>query len=481
MSSSFPNIIVILTDDQGCWALGCAGNSELQTPDLDRLAATGIRFENFFCVTPVCSAARASLLTGRIASQHGVHDWIRAGNSTCEPECDGHLVEFLKGLRGYTDYLAEVGYVCALSGKWHLGDTHHPQKSFSYWNAHARGGGDYYRAPMVKNESEIYFEKRYITDVITDNALAFLEQQRDDRAPFYLSVNYTAPHSPWDRRHHPAEYFDPYYNNCPFASVPDEPMHPMAGHTDFFSTPERRREKLAGYYAAVTAMDANVGRILDWLETHGLREDTLVLFSSDNGMNMGHHGICGKGNGTYPLLNMYDTSVKVPMIASRPGHVPSGVVNSDMLSHYDVFPTLLEYAGLPVPESDEYPGRSFASLLRGTGVLPHDAVVVFDEYGPTRMIRTATDKYVHRFPGGPHEYYDLADDPDERVNLINDPAHQVRINELRGELHAWFARYVVPELDGSTKAVTGRGQLDLASTPQSGDVPFAQDWQKSWW
>ena len=106
---------------------------------------------------------------------------------------------------------------------------------------------------------------------------------------------------------------------------------------------------------------------------------------------------------------------------------------------------------------------------------------MFDEYGPTRMIRTHTDKYVHRFPDGPYEYYALVDDPDERPNLVESPACQVRIEELRGQLRAWFARYVVPELDGATKAVTGRGQLDLATKPQQGEVPFAQTWQKSWW
>ncbi len=143
-----PNIIFILSDDQGAWAMGCAGNDELTTPNLDRLAVTGIRFENFFCASPVCSPARASILTGQIPSQHGVQDFLRAGNSRFLPE-DRLEIEYLAGRRSYVETLAENGYDCALSGKWHLGNSGLPQLGFDYWNAHARGGGNYYRASMM--------------------------------------------------------------------------------------------------------------------------------------------------------------------------------------------------------------------------------------------------------------------------------------------------------------------------------------------
>ena len=111
-----PNVIVILADDLGCWAMGCAGNAEIRTPNLDRLAAGGMRFESFFCVSPVCSPARASLLTGRIPSQHGVHDWIRAGNCRTEEDKGGRVMEYLRGQAGYTDVLAANGYACGLCG-----------------------------------------------------------------------------------------------------------------------------------------------------------------------------------------------------------------------------------------------------------------------------------------------------------------------------------------------------------------------------
>lgn len=131
MASSKQNITVIITDDQGAWAMGCAENREIRTPNLDRLAETGIRMENFFCVSPVCSPARASILTGRIPSQHGIHDWLSGGNSSKVEQREP--IEYLKGMPGYTDLLAGNGYTGGLSGKWHMGDSEHPQKSFSYW------------------------------------------------------------------------------------------------------------------------------------------------------------------------------------------------------------------------------------------------------------------------------------------------------------------------------------------------------------
>ncbi|MFW6188976.1 MAG: sulfatase-like hydrolase/transferase [Planctomycetota bacterium] len=476
-----PNVMVVLTDDQGYWALGCAGNDELRTPNLDRLAETGIRFENFFCVSPVCSPARASLLTGCIPSRHGVHDWLRAGNSPAEPERDGELIEYLEGQTAYTDLLARRGYGCGMSGKWHLGDSHHAQMGFSFWKVHSRAGGKYYGAPMVADEGHIYLEPRYVTDVFTDNALRFLEEQRTEDAPFYLSLHYTAPHSPWDRDQHPPEYFDPYYEECPFDSVPHEPEHPWAetNHV-LFESEQKRREILSSYYASIEAMDANVGRVLDWLAEHGLRGNTLVFFTSDNGMNMGHHGICGKGNGTRPL-NMFETSVRVPAIVSRPGHVPEGVVCGGLYSHYDFMPTLVDYLGVPNPEADRLPGRSFAGLLRGEGPEQRGDVVVFDEYGYARMIRDERWKYVHRYPDGPHELFDLEGDPGEKENLFGTPAHRARVEEMRARLERWFEVYVMPERDGATLNVDGWGQIGTCAEARAGRRAFCDDVPRDWW
>jgi len=481
-----PNILFVLVDDLGYWGMGCAGNPEIRTPNLDRLAAEGIRFDSFFCSSPVCSPARASILTGRIPSQHGVHDWIRAGNSCDEQERGGRLIEYLSGQIGYTDVLAAHGYVCGISGKWHLGDSHHPQKGFSFWEVHARGGGPYYNAPMIR-EGKVQQSPGYVTDVITDNALRFLAERAGHDEPWYLGVHYTAPHSPWDRANHPDALYDDYYANCPFASTPVEPMHPwQVDSAPYGLDEERRRALLSGYFAATTAMDAGVGRIVNWLEEKELREDTLIVFMSDNGMNMGHHGIYGKGNGTFPQ-NMYDTSVKVPALISQPGRVPQGVVSDAMLSQYDVMPTLLDWLGFQHPAAVLLPGQSFAALLRGQPLPAREAVVVlnegrggehavFDEYGPVRMIRTRECKYVHRYPYGPHELYDLVNDPEERQNLVDDPGYQHLTRDLKAGLEEWFVRYVDPRLDGTHEAVTGKGQLGLAGPAGKGEQAWAGDW-----
>ena len=445
-----PNVLFILSDDQGPWAAGCYGNKEIRTPNLDRIAATGVRFETFFVATPVCSPSRATYLTGLIPSQHGIHDWVYSGDS--EPNRKNYNVgpdarRLLDGTTGYTDVLAANGYRCGISGKWHLGDSLHPQHSFEHWFVHEKGGGPYNNAPMVR-DGKLGNEPGYVTDVITNEALRFLDDHRRTRheQPFYLSVHYTAPHSPWTG--HPQEIVDSYAD-CPFESCPQEEMHPWAGSLTRGNM--GKRASLQGYFAAVTAMDAQIGRLLDWLEDNQLRRDTLVVFVSDNGFSCGQHGFWGKGNGTEPR-NMYENSIRVPALFSHPGTLPQGHVSQAMVSAYDFMPTLLEYVGLPLPERHEdrrpRPGRSFLPALRGQDDGGRDEVVIFDEYGPVRMIRTREWKYVHRYPEGPNELYDLVNDADERRNVVDDPAQGQRIREMHARMEAWFAQYVEADRDG---------------------------------
>jgi arylsulfatase A-like enzyme len=438
------NVLCILTDDQGVWAAGCYGNPEIRTPGIDRLAATGTRFEHFFVATPVCSPSRATLLTGRIPSQHGIHDWLR-GCSLGEG-----ATRFLDGEVAYTDVMREAGYRCGLSGKWHMGDDAIPQHGFDEW--FIATNGPYYGASCVR-DGRAYEEPRYVTDVITDEGLAALERLAAGRAPFYLSVHYTAPHSPWLGQH-PEGLVDSYAD-CPFESCPQEPLHPGAG--PLTAGHHGNREALQSYFASVTAMDAGVGRLLDRLEELGLRESTLVVFLSDNGFSCGHHGFWGKGNGTSPR-NMYENSIRVPAVFSHPGSIPEDRVEGAMVSAYDFLPTLLEYLGLPVPSDRDLPGRSFLPALRGEELQGRGEVVIYDEYGPVRMIRTERHKYVHRHPDGPHELFDLAEDPDERRNLAAEPGREPLIRELRGRMEEWFARYVNPEIDGLKMDGSSRGQ-----------------------
>ena len=355
----------------------------------------------------------------------------------------------------YTDVLKENGYTCALSGKWHLGDSMTPQHGFDKWFTIGRGGCYYNKADIVEN-GEISFENRYITNVITDKALSYLEEFRTQDNPFYLSVHYTAPHSPWEEDQHPGEYIE-MYRDCGFTATPDLPVHPNQIPSAPSGTGEVRKSLLRGYYAAITAMDADVGRLLDKLEALGIAEDTIVMFMADNGMNMGHHGIWGKGNGTFPF-NMYDTAVKVPFLVSWPGHYPSGVVCRRMCSQYDFFQTLLDMVGIRRQLPDGLPGRNFADVFDGN-TEKAGAVVVYDEYGPTRMIRTEEWKYICRSPYGPDELYHLSEDPEENNNLSADPEYATLINRMYIQLTRWFYTYADPAMDASREGVTGYGQL----------------------
>lgn len=478
MPTDRPNILFILSDDQGPWAMRCAGNGEIITPNLDALAAAGVRFENFFCTSPVCSPARASLLTGRMPSAHGIHDWLRSGNLAQRPGIpvfgsDDKAIEYLAGMTGYTDVLAANGYTCGISGKWHLGDSIHPQKGFAYWFVIPYGGSNYNDPPVIY-EGRLWQEPGYLTDIITDGALRFLDSQASSAQPFYLSVHYTSPHSPWEKGQHPEKVTD-LYRGCDFSTCPDGPPHPWQINSAPRGVGEKRIELLTGYFAAVTAMDANIGRILARLDALGLRRNTIVMFGGDNGMNMGHHGVWGKGNGTFPL-NMYDTSVKVPFLVSWPGRIAPGRVCPHLLSQYDAMPTILDAAGVRYTAPDLLPGRSFAPYLLGQPYTQSDDVVVFDEYGPVRMIRDRRWKYVHRYPYGPNELFDLANDPNEETNLAAEPGQQTRIGELRARLEDWFLRHSNPELDGARHAVFGKGQIDRVGRLARGATSFAGDW-----
>lgn len=477
-----PNLLFILTDDQGAWALNCAGNTDISTPYLNSLAEQGMRFDNFFCASPVCSPARASILTGRIPSQHGVHDWIRSGSLDKEKlgEHKDHPyfasedipISYLDGYVTYPDLLAERGYTCALSGKWHLGDSIRPQHGFSHWYTIGRGGCMYTQADVIE-DGKLHFENRYITDLITEHALQYLEELSKTDNPFYISVHYTAPHDPWDADQHPKEFIE-MYRDCSFTATPEEPPHPNQIPSAPWGVGEERKRLLRGYYAAISAMDAGVGKILDKLKDLGLEENTLVIFTADNGMNMGHHGIWGKGNGTFPM-NLYDTSVKVPFIARWPGKILPGVVTESMCSHYDIIQTLNELLDLKATLPENLPGKSFANVLL-TGENKDNHIVIFDEYGNSRMIRNREWKYIHRYPYGPHELYHLITDPGEKENLIeqlDNPVYREIRENLLSELQKWYLTYADPAVDGSREAVTGFGQLRRPGAYSEGKPVYA--------
>ena len=220
--------------------------------------------------------------------------------------------------------------------------------------------------------------------------------------------------------------------------------------------------KECGLYA-VTAMDAAVGRLLDRLEADGLAEDTLIVFTSDNGSNMGHHGIWGKGNGTYPP-NMYDSSVKVPFLIRAPFLRGGGTVAQKSASHCDLFPTILDIASAEYTLTDKQPGTSLLPYLKnGCADDGDDRIIeIHDEYGFVRMLRSNRWKLVLRYRNNDNELYDMIADPYETTNRIDDPSLAGVVDELTAALEDWFDRYSDPVNDGKKSlTLTGSGQRDL--------------------
>ncbi len=492
------NVVFIMSDDQGHWTMGCGGNPDAHTPNLDRLAQHGIRFDNFFCVSPVCSPARASILTGNIPSAHGITDWLDGGDidsrkypATNKPlyASEVEAINYLDHQITYTDLLAANGYTCALSGKWHLGNSVEPQHGFDKWFTVPLGHSPYLD-PVVIKDGGFDQEKGFLTDIITDKAIEYITELAPESIetdhPFYVSVHYTAPHSPWGKQTQPLEWYE-YYKNCQFDSIPFPPMHERAIYTcdsPYFAygseakEPDAlRQELLSGYFGAIAAMDKGIGRIIESLDEQGVLQDTIIIFTSDNGMNTGHHGIWGKGNGTYPQ-NMYDTSVKIPFIINGLDTRLNGKVIDDLYSHYDLMPTLIDLLELQVSDADKkqldhLPGRSFCQALTGLESSSEDkAIIVYSEYGPVRMIRSKKWKYIHCYPHGPNELYHLENDPDEQCNLIDDDSCQTMIHHMKWQLDRWFLEYVNPAKDATKDDNTGTGQIYLNGIDSEGKKCF---------
>lgn len=468
MKPNFPHIVMILLDDLGYWTLGMHGNDEIKTSNIDRLAKQGIAFENCYCVSPVCSPARASLLTGRIPSQHGVQDWIREGSIASGGD---RPVEYLAGMRGFSDVLNDNGYYCGQIGKWHLGDSYTPQKGFKHWCVTPKGSDNYYGATLYRNGREEIID-RYLTDELTDEAIRFIGDRARKDDPFFLTLNYTAPHRPWRREQHPANFWA-LYDDCPFDTCPKLAPHPDQINNGVYPG-EDKDEMVRGYCTALTAADAAIGRVLDELDRLGITDETLVILTSDNGMSLGHHGIYGKGNATHPQ-NMYDQAVKVPFIMRHPGRIKPQK-SSALISHYDFCPTLFDYLGIDERCGDNLPGRSFVGHVQGAPDPGHDSVVIFDEYGPVRMLRCKRWKFVYRVGDWPNALYDMQNDPGEMVNLIATPEHAQIAAELETQMHGWFANYVDPNRDASTQPNVGRGQMRHVENLDGRDTAFADDW-----
>lgn len=433
-----PNVILILTDNHGAWTLGAYGNRDVRTPHIDRLAGEGVLFTRAHANNAVCSPTRASLLTGLMPSQHGVHTYLGGGGAQIGPGAYNTLEEFAT----IPSILTGAGYVAGLSGKWHLGGNLHPQEGFSYWVTKPHGGSQgFYDQEVIENE-QLRTEPTYLTRFWTDHGIRFIEQNKE--RPFFLYLAYNGPYGLGNSMREPIRNrFASHYARHPLPSMPRDTPHPWNfNYGDWLSDMQVRRK----YAAEVSGIDDGVGRIMDTLQRLGLDENTLVIFMGDQGLAGGHSGFWGMGDHTRPLT-AFDWTTWIPMIFRHKGRMPAGHRSNHLVSNYDVLPTLLEYLGLgsSAPKKPELPGRSFAGVLEGREVEWDNTV--FYEFENVRAIRTAEWKYIERIYQRPNELYHLESDPGERMNLHDAPEHGSIREELRSRLHAFFDRYAEPRWD----------------------------------
>ena len=433
-----PNIVLIMTDNQSPWTLGCYGNKEIRTPNIDRLASEGIMFTRCYSSNAVCSPARATFLTGLIPSQHGVHCYLGSSGVQIGPNAYNTIEEF----RSLPEILFHAGYVCGLSGKWHLGDNLEPQEGFTYWVTKPGGHTSrFYDARVIEN-GQIRTEPSYLTDFWTEHGIRFIRQNKD--RPFFLFLAYNGPYGLGvSFRKRARNRHAKYYADKELKSFPREPIHPWLRENRRYVS---NLTAIRRYAAEVSGVDDGVGQIMKTLRRFGLDKNTLVIFTADQGLCGGHHGMWGMADHSRPL-HTYDETSHIPLIYRHPVGIPAGKQSELMVSNYDLLPSVLSYLGLgdKIAEKPESPGRDYSAVLQGQ-LVEWDNVVYYENEG-CRMIRTPDWKYTRRFPDGPDELYDLKNDPDERNNLVNKLEYAEIQKQLNRRLDAFFDHYADPKYD----------------------------------
>ena len=425
-----PNVVVIMTDDQARWALGCYGNRDCQTPNMDRIASDGAKFSNAFVVTPVCSPSRATFFTGRYGVELRITDWINA------PEAAAGVG--LPNVPTWPGLLQQAGYATGLFGKWHLGaqPQFHPTKHGFDSFVGFLGGGQEPMNPTLEINGTTQQLKGPVSDLITDHALRFVEQHRE--APFALCLFFREPHQPYEPM--------PQQDVQPFKAL--DPTVPSSKVIDEQWLKDRHR----AYYAAIHAADRNIGRLLDKLDELKLTENTIVLFTSDHGYQIGHHNLYTKGNAAFiagagvhgpKRPNMFEESIRVPLLVRWPGVTKPGSEIADTVSNLDTFATMLGMTGIVMPEGVKQHGVDFSPRLRGQSIPRREAL--YGDYdlhnggfASMRMIRTDEWKLIrHQFTNGLDELYDLKNDPGEKKNLYSVGAARQKRQELTERLLTW--------------------------------------------
>lgn len=458
-----PNLLFIMTDDHAAHALSCYGSRINKTPQLDRIADEGMRFENCFCTNSICAPSRAVILTGKFSHLNGVRD-----NSQV---FDGSQMTFPK-------LLQEEGYTTAMIGKWHLKSN---PTGFDYWNV-LPGQGHYYNPDLIEMGTKKQYPG-YVTDILTDLALDFLENRREKDRPFLLMLHHKAPHRNWQPalRHlslyddtefpEPETLWDDYSSRSAAAREQEmtlrdhmqndydlkmgEPPQRMneeqnaawkkafAPKIDSFHKTDPQGDALVrwkykrymeDYLGCIAAVDESAGKILEYLDASGLADNTLVVYTSDQGFYLGDHG-------WYDKRFMYEESLRMPLLARLPGRIDPGSSNDALVSNLDFAPTFLELAGIhPHPEMQ---GRSLVRLLQGVKEPDWRSSIYYHyyEYPAVHMakrhygVRTARYKLMHFYHDqDAWELYDLAADPNELKNVYEEPAYAAEVKELKAEL-----------------------------------------------
>jgi N-acetylglucosamine-6-sulfatase len=439
-----PNIVFVLCDDLRWDSLGCTGHKHLKTPHIDRLAAEGVLFKNAFCTTSLCSPSRASILSGLYAHSHGVRN---------------NFTEYPTSLSSFPLQMQHSGYDTAYIGKWHMGeDNDEKRPGFNYFVTH-KGQGKYFDTEFnVEGERRVV--PGYYTHVVTDLAVDWMKRDRGAK-PFLLMLGQKAPHSFYFPEEKYAHAFDDVKIDYPDTAfrLTDKPQWitdrlrtwhgiygPLFEWRKVFpdDRPEAVKDFAAmtrAYWGTILSVDDSVGRLVATLKELGAYDNTVFVFMGDNGLLNGEHGMVDK-------RTMHEASIRVPIVVRAPrGLLGDGprAVEKQVLT-IDMAPSLLELCGLP-PLANIH-GRSWVKLARDGGdpawrtawFYEYDYEKQFPYTPNVRGVRTDEFKYM-RYPhgdGGPDrhkaELYDIANDPDERKNLIDDPAQADRVKELQTEL-----------------------------------------------
>lgn len=430
-----------MSDDHAAHALSCYGSNINETPHLDRIANEGMRLDNCLCPNAICAPSRASILTGTYSHINGVrrlHDLFDARQTTVD-KC-----------------LSDGGYQTGIVGKWHLGhgDGHDPA-GFDYWCVLPEQG-DYHNPEMIELGERKKFTG-YVTDIVTDLSLRWLDR-RDDSRPFFLMVHHKAPHRPWepDDKHadlysdidvpEPDTFDDTYATRASAAAAAQMRIQEDILDSDTKGPPpagidghELKRWKyqryIKDYLRCVASVDDNVGRILDYLDEQNLTQDTLVIYTSDQGFFLGDHG-------WYDKRFFYEESLRMPFLARYPKEIPPGSSDRNIVLNVDFAPLFLDYAGITAPL--EMQGNSFRSILKSEDSTEWRTAMYYRYYdypGDCNVhahfgVRTTRYKLIYYYEPGPEEWelFDLEEDPHELVNVYHSGEYQETVRHLQGQI-----------------------------------------------